>query len=60
MVVANQLAVSVQVPVPLFMVTVALALAVVPLTAPTEQTALPVIVGTVLELVVAVTVKVDR
>ena len=58
---ANQFALSTQLPVLLIMETVALALAAVPLTEPTVQTpAVPVMVGRVLELVVAVTVKVDR
>ena len=57
---AAQFAASVQVPVPLVMVAVALALAGVPLTVPTEQgPEATVIVGKVLALVVAVTVKLD-
>ena len=57
---AAQFAVRLQVPVPLVMVAVALALAEVPLTLPTEHgPEATVIVGRVLALVVAVTVKLD-
>ena len=57
-VVAGQEAVTEHVPVPLVIVTVAVALVAVPPTGPTEQTPWGVIVGIVLALVVAVTVKV--
>ena len=56
---AAQVAVSVQVPVPLIMVTRAV---VLPVLATVQTPAVPVtvMVGTAVELVVAVTVKVDR
>ena len=54
---AAQFAVSKQLPVPLVMVTKALALVGVPVTAPTVQTPVGVIVGMMPAFVVAVTVK---
>ena len=54
---AGQFAVSEQLPVPLVMVTNALALVGVPVTAPTVQTPVVVMVGMTPPFVVAVTVK---
>jgi hypothetical protein len=54
-----QVALIEQVPVEAVIVIVALALAEAPLTAPAEQAPLPLMVGTTLAFVVAVTVNVD-